>query len=1228
MNVILFLRAFLDSLVVPCCILLAFMAAGCFVRAFGGLLLCRVGGRGVQTAVFIALGVVATLVGGGKGVHRVPAPPQLTPWHSQNSDGGENLPVARAFGIVRIVLSNDICWIESAWTNGCFQAGTLLDHLVKTNLEDAVWAWHGTEIVREKMTNALHGIDLDAFTLPRPHCLFVCVVPRLPVSDLRDSDGDGLPDNYELHGGTNPWVKDADLVARTRLTSVVGLQEMLDKSAPYDIFELAPGEYELPHGVTLPLHPVMLCAAEPYAVIRSQATPAVFMLVDGQTGQTMFRNLSVRLDARSGFQAAFWCGGNLPWSGTSASASFRNVYVRMPQPGTECFGWHLYRWNGVGVDLAGCTVNAAGATWAIGVYGYDPPPLRFRGCSFLNFPTNRLSASSCGVYLETSFQNFGGATNTVAVSLSDTLFDASFTNALPLARIERGTNFLVSVDRCIVPTVFAEGHGPDTLGSLWTTNAGVAWCGVPFPGSSADTFGVGAHVVLVPGDQDTDGDGDNDYVEAYQYGTDPWMVDSDGDGVEDARERTEGTDPRDGTSFLRTLAVTVTNETTETGTSTHVYWGTSPAIEGDKNGETSFTGCTFTTNYTGLTVSGPLYVKAFRDLDGDGVCSPVREPFIVRDAGYGHAISRFTLAFGDVDGDLVSDVDEWRQGTDPNDADDFRLVFTLSVTNVDHVVGITNFLFFGASPMDGTANAFFSGEKLDVSVSAVVSNGHLPVICWRDLDRDGRYTPGVDTVFSNAYGCSVCGRKQTFRIGDFDGDGIGDGVEISENTDVFEKDSHCYNLLVTYTDVFQTTNVLTFEARFGTNTVWGPAVVADGTWVHNFGHCTTTNGERASVSVWDDVNRNGRWDEGECSNRYDVTAITSHNMHVTEPLAYLNFDRDRDNLPDWWEMANGLDIDGNPKDEYADPDGDGLINLHEFWAGTNPLRPDGSNTLLSVFTRSIDERLRNHNIATNVVDVYVDYAVNGFATNFIRNSECWLEDVDLSCCSMWNEAENSLSGPTQTAITVISPRHVVYATHYDYAQGNLYTMPTNKVYFFRGVSGTIYSRRIIEKRGVGGDIAIGLLDTALPVADVRVAHILADNYYSYIGTGRLLPTFIIDQQEKAFVGSCSGLSNGEKYFTLHWLDIKDRYLFRKVSGVVGGDSSSPKFLLLHNTPVLLGVTHKAGGAGGAFVTHYKDKINKVMKSLLADPEYVVEEFDLSEFQVLPSNSLFSRKGEP
>ena len=41
----------------------------------------------------------------------------------------------------------------------------------------------------------------------------------------------------------------------------------------------------------------------------------------------------------------------------------------------------------------------------------------------------------------------------------------------------------------------------------------------------------------------------------------------------------------------------------------------------------------------------------------------------------------------------------------------------------------------------------------------------------------------------------------------------------------------------------------------------------------------------------------------------------------------------------------------------TDSDGDGLINLHEYWAGTNPLVPDGSNTLLSVMSRSVDDRL-------------------------------------------------------------------------------------------------------------------------------------------------------------------------------------------------------------------------------------------------------------------------------
>jgi uncharacterized protein (DUF2141 family) len=62
-------------------------------------------------------------------------------------------------------------------------------------------------------------------------------------------------------------------------------------------------------------------------------------------------------------------------------------------------------------------------------------------------------------------------------------------------------------------------------------------------------------------------------------------------------------------------------------------------------------------------------------------------------------------------------------------------------------------------------------------------------------------------------------------------------------------------------------------------------------------------------------------------------------------------DNDGDGLPDNWETLYGLDPNSGTGDNgpYGDPDGDGLNNLGEFYAGTDPFNPDTDGDGLSDF---------------------------------------------------------------------------------------------------------------------------------------------------------------------------------------------------------------------------------------------------------------------------------------
>lgn len=65
------------------------------------------------------------------------------------------------------------------------------------------------------------------------------------------------------------------------------------------------------------------------------------------------------------------------------------------------------------------------------------------------------------------------------------------------------------------------------------------------------------------------------------------------------------------------------------------------------------------------------------------------------------------------------------------------------------------------------------------------------------------------------------------------------------------------------------------------------------------------------------------------------TGTNGSTMGAIFPVGSYLVDTDGDTLPDTWEQTYGLDFN-SPTDAPLDTDQDGLSNLQEFWAGTNP----------------------------------------------------------------------------------------------------------------------------------------------------------------------------------------------------------------------------------------------------------------------------------------------------
>ena len=520
-------------------------------------------------------------------------------------------------------------------------------------------------------------------------------------------------------------------------------------------------------------------------------------------------------------------------------------------------------------------------------------------------------------------------------------------------------------------------------------------------------------------------------------------------------------------------------------------------------------------------------------------------------------------------------------------------------TDADASSSVTNFLSWGASEDASAGSDRFTGASRSIPVDVSVTDGRLSVACWRDLDKDGVYTVGIDARKTWTFGSSSNGKTLSISLGDMDSDGVLDSVERGEGTDPNASTNYCCNISVTYTGIFQTTNALTFVALWGDTEVSVPAVVTTKTWTHDFGHRVATRGECASVHVWDDANHNGVWDEGETGDKYDINP-KGHTTCVTNELAYGHFDRNNNKLPDWWEAETLLSANGRSVKEYEDTDGDGLINLHEFWAGTNPLVPDGSNTLLSVCSRGVDDRIRDIADPSAAVSRFINFETNGRNGLFVTNTNFWAHDLDFGCVSVWHD--NPPDGSGEKSATAVTRRHVVLANHW-----------SDSSYIFFDTNGVDYIRTIVSSiRIPGTDLRLGRLNEDLPDS-ISVPKVLPANFSRYVGKGKYLPIVCLTHKKTASVAELATLDCSQRCSddNITYNQLAKTEETNYVSSVrkqiraatVDGLSGSPVFLVVDNQLVFLfskhmGYRDRATWAPnwGPMISYHLDTIQSVINN--------------------------------
>lgn len=210
------------------------------------------------------------------------------------------------------------------------------------------------------------------------------------------------------------------------------------------------------------------------------------------------------------------------------------------------------------------------------------------------------------------------------------------------------------------------------------------------------------------------------------------------------------------------------------------------------------------------------------------------------------------------------------------------------------------------------------------------------------------------------------------------------------------------------------------------------------------------------------------------------------------------------------------------------------------------------------------------------------------------------KSIDWTGMSPWN----SMWAPTAPYVkagTLITPRHIVYATHYEIAVGT-------KIVFV-DKNNTIIERTLIESKNSGGDIQIGLLDSDVPDSITHYPIVPESQILPRLSTVEGLPLVMFDQEDKALIADFNTLSFPQAFYYIS----KDNKRAEFYEMPIVGDSGSAGFIIVNNQPIVT-ITHTSPSSGPNYSAFY-NQINQTLDQLGGG--YRIKDYSIDCFKILP-----------